>query len=1836
MFSRIAVINRGEPAVRLIRAVRELNAEFGYGIKVIALHTESERGALFVRSADEGVRIREKGDLSSPYLDHAVLRQALIESKADAAWVGWGFVAEDPTFAELCAELGVTFIGPPPEAMRRLGDKVEAKYLAEATKVPVAPWSGGPVETMEEALEHAKDIGYPMILKARSGGGGRGIRMVFDPSELEEAIERTQSEAQKAFNDHVIFMEHLVQGGRHIEVQVIADNYGNAWAPGVRDCSIQRRNQKLIEESFSPALTKEQADDLAARAIALVKEAGYRGAGTVEFLYQPQQKTFAFLEVNTRLQVEHPITEESTGLDLVKLQILVADGYRLEGDCPPVYGHAVEARLNAEDADNGFAPSPGRVELLTLPVGPGIRVDTGIATGDAISPDYDSMVAKIIAWGRDRNEALARLRVALRETTVVVKGGTTTKSFLLKLLDRPEVIEGTADTGWLDRANLHEDPELAAGADAALLYVAVDVYESEEELERESFLRAARGGRPKANHAVGRELELGYRGQTYALTIAQISPRRYRVEVPDGSVVELELERQSRFESRLTIGDRRHHIVASTSAAGHLVEVDSVSHRVSRDEGGMVRSPAPAVVVALRAAAGDDVEAGDTIMILESMKMETPVKAPYAGRVREILAAVNSQVDAGGALLRLDKLEEEGAVSTAPTVEFATDAATAESDLRDRAFADLAALRALVMGYDVSAARSRTLWADYDRVREQVPLEDDELLGAALDVLETFADLAELSRNRPAGEEEEAWDERVHSPREYFHSYLQSLDLDRAGLPEGFRSRLARALAHYGVTDLEPSGQLEEAVYRVFLAQERVGDQIPFIAGLLERWRTRAATLSEDMRARIGAVVERLVVATRSRYPLIGDLARSIRFEVYERPVIRAARQKLYAEVRANLTVLAENPQAPDRAERIDTLVASSEPVVRLFAEELLNRPAGVPTMLDVMNRRYYKIRDLEDVHLGEIAGRPTLTGNYMLGGKRLYLISTTADHADLASALSAVDAEANRVADPANLVTDLYLAWADAPEDPDAISAELQAVLQDYGTLAAGRRVTVTVAFNTESPDVLQFTYRPGAHGLAEERVIRGMHPLTGQRLDLWRLKNFNGTRVPAAEGTYVFHLVAPNNPSDERLVALAEVRDVTPVRDADGAVVSFPVAERVLAACLESIRRAQAGHSGRNPLQNNAIFLHVWPPVEVPVSDLGRFARDTAPLTLGTGLSEITVLARLRQRDSSLKDVALRFAFQAGAGVSVTVSDPPTEPLAVLDDYALKVQRSAARSAAYPYEIVPLLTGANGSFTEYDFRDDNTFGPVDRPAGQNKAGVVAGLVTTPSDRYPEGMTRVVLMGDPTKALGTVAVAECAIIAEAVKLAGEKGLPVEWFTLSSGAKISMDSGTENMDGVARALREIVNFTQGGGEINIIVSGINVGAQPYWNAEATMLQHTKGILIMTPDSAMVLTGKLSLDYSGGVSAEDNFGIGGYDRVMGPNGEAQYWAPNLTAAVDILFQHYEHAYHAPGEKYPRRAVTSDPLDRDVRSAPHVHPDSPFTTVGDIFAEETNKDRKKPFDIRAVIDAISDQDHPTLERWAGMADADTAVVVDAHLGGYPVAILGIESRSIPRRGFLPTDGPESFSGGTLFPKSSKKAARAINSASGSRPLVVLANLSGFDGSPESLRNVQLEYGAEIGRAIVNFDGPIIFCVISRYHGGAFVVFSGALNDNMEVIAVEGSFASVIGGAPAAAVVFTRDVNNRTANDQRVKELEARIADAHDDAERSRLRVELADVRGAVRSEKLGEVAVEFEQIHNIERAREVGSVHTIIPAVELRPYLIQAVARGMARTGGVPVD
>jgi acetyl-CoA carboxylase carboxyltransferase component len=684
-----------------------------------------------------------------------------------------------------------------------------------------------------------------------------------------------------------------------------------------------------------------------------------------------------------------------------------------------------------------------------------------------------------------------------------------------------------------------------------------------------------------------------------------------------------------------------------------------------------------------------------------------------------------------------------------------------------------------------------------------------------------------------------------------------------------------------------------------------------------------------------------------------------------------------------------------------------------------------------------------------------------------------------------------------------------------------------------------------------------------------------------------------------------------------------------------TFPGVEYALIGCLDAIRQARSGRPDRERLEWNRVMLYVWPVIELPLDELSGIARRLAPLTEGLGLEQVVVSGRVLL-DGATEPVesVMRLGFEPGNGLTVRVTPPPTAPMQPLDDLTRKRIQTRRRGLVYAYELAPMLAGPGGTFTEYDLApgpagSPPSLQPVDREAGRNESGVVVGVVSSPVPDDAMVITRVAILGDATKAMGAITEAECRRIIGAVDLAEAMDVPVEWFALSAGAKIAMDSGSENLDWVARVLRRVVEHTQAGGEINVVVAGINVGAQPYWNAEATMLMHTRGILVMTPDSAMVLTGKQAIDYSGGVSAEDNLGIGGYGRVMGPNGEAQYFAPTIAAACELLRDHYRLTYRVPGERWSRRVPTSDPFDRDVRDTPHVVEGSEFKTVGDIFSDATNRDRKKPFDIRTVIGAVIDADHESLERWPEMAEADMAVVCDARLGGHAVTVIGIESRPLPRHGVTPADGPAQWSAGTLFPLSSKKVARAVNAASGARPVVMLANLSGFDGSPESLRRLQLEYGAEIGRALVNFDGPFVLCVVSRYHGGAFVVFSSTLNDDMEVLAVEGSFASVIGGAPAAAVVFTREVDDRTSADERVSALETAVAHAKSEDEATVRRAELAEIRELVRTEKLGEVAAQFDAIHSVERARQVGSVHRIIAASALRPELIAAVERGIAR-------
>jgi acetyl/propionyl-CoA carboxylase alpha subunit len=502
--------------------------------------------------------------------------------------------------------------------MRKLGDKIGAKLLAEKVGVPVAAWSGGGVDSVDEARVHAEDIGYPLLMKATAGGGGRGIRKVYQADELEQAFERARDEAAKSFGDPTVFMEKLVTGARHVEVQVAADGQGGAWALGVRDCSVQRRNQKIIEESASPVLTADQSAELGRVACELAIAAGYRNVGTVEFLYDPVAQTFAFLEVNTRLQVEHPVTELCTGLDLVKLQLELASGRRLEGEPPAPRGHAIEVRLNAEDPSAGFAPTTGRIEHLRFPAGPGIRVDTGVAEGDRIQPDYDAMVAKVMAWGADRAEARGRLIKALEETVVAIEGGSANASFLLWLLHRPEVIDGSADTAWVDRLVEAGEHLPEAHADVAVLVAAAEAYRSAILYARRAFFASTARGRPRVTLEPMVTVDCRLRGEQYRVEAFRVTPNTYRLVV-DGEAVTMKIESVSDLESRAFIGDQVHLVRSFTRGQDHLIEVDGVAHTVSRDDAGTVRAPAPSLVVAIAVEPGQAVKAGDALLVLEAM-----------------------------------------------------------------------------------------------------------------------------------------------------------------------------------------------------------------------------------------------------------------------------------------------------------------------------------------------------------------------------------------------------------------------------------------------------------------------------------------------------------------------------------------------------------------------------------------------------------------------------------------------------------------------------------------------------------------------------------------------------------------------------------------------------------------------------------------------------------------------------------------------------------------------------------------------------------------------------------------------------------------------------------------------------------------------------------------------------------------------------------------------------------------------------------------------------------------------------------------------------------------
>jgi len=443
MLSRVLIANRGEIALRIIRACHEL------GIEAVAVYSEADRDAPYLRLADEAICIGP-AECAESYLNIPRIISAAEIGDVDAIHPGYGFLAENINFAEICRDCGIIFVGPPVEAMRLLGDKVEARKLASKAGVPVVPGSEGAVSDENEAVRLAAEIGYPVLIKAAAGGGGRGMRIAHNDISLRSAFTAAKTEAEAAFGDGSVYLEKYITEPRHVEVQVIADQAGNALHFYERDCSIQRRHQKMIEESPCGVLDRGTREELCQAALRLIKEAGYVNAATVEFLLD-QQKNFYFIEANTRIQVEHPVTEMVTGHDLIKWQLKIASGHRIKLSQKSIRlsGVAIECRINAEDPRNNFAPSPGKIERYVPPGGPGVRLDTHVYQGWTVSSCYDSMIAKLIVHQRSRPEAIATMRRALRE--FVIEPIKTTIPACLDILSHNLFVKNEVDTGFVER-----------------------------------------------------------------------------------------------------------------------------------------------------------------------------------------------------------------------------------------------------------------------------------------------------------------------------------------------------------------------------------------------------------------------------------------------------------------------------------------------------------------------------------------------------------------------------------------------------------------------------------------------------------------------------------------------------------------------------------------------------------------------------------------------------------------------------------------------------------------------------------------------------------------------------------------------------------------------------------------------------------------------------------------------------------------------------------------------------------------------------------------------------------------------------------------------------------------------------------------------------------------------------------------------------------------------------------------------------------------------------------------------------------------------------------------
>ncbi len=668
MFKKILIANRGEIACRVAATARRL------GLKTVAVYSDADAHAKHVMACDEAVHVGGSAPKDS-YLQWQRIIDAAKSTGAEAVHPGYGFLAENEDFAQACVDAGLVFIGPPASAINAMGLKAESKRLMEAAGVPLVPGYHGADQNPELLQQEADRIGYPVLIKASAGGGGKGMRAVEKAEDFAAALESCKREAINSFGDDAVLVEKYVQRPRHIEIQVFGDTQGNCVYLFERDCSVQRRHQKVLEEAPAPGMTEELRERMGQAAVAAARAVGYVGAGTVEFIVEqpggyerPEDMQFYFMEMNTRLQVEHPVTEAITGMDLVEWQLLVASGepLPLEQEFLDISGHAIEARICAENPDNNFLPATGTLHVYRKPPAASfefdeVRIDDGVREGDAISPFYDSMIAKLIVWGSTREEALGKLDAALAQTHIV--GVQTNVQFLRRVLATDSFSQARLDTALIQRESgqlFDRDPiglPMAVAAAVAQTVLAERAAESHDPFSRSDGFRS---------HGVAmRRIDLEYAGQPVVAKLRYLDDG-LQLQVGDGEPMPIAFTPQADGRIDLRYGADREVVqvyvrgevehIFGTRGATAITELDVLSHSADgAGEGGRLTAPMPGKVISIAVKAGDKVTKGQPLAVMEAMKMEHTIAAPQDGVVGEVLYAPGDQVGEGDELLRLTR-----------------------------------------------------------------------------------------------------------------------------------------------------------------------------------------------------------------------------------------------------------------------------------------------------------------------------------------------------------------------------------------------------------------------------------------------------------------------------------------------------------------------------------------------------------------------------------------------------------------------------------------------------------------------------------------------------------------------------------------------------------------------------------------------------------------------------------------------------------------------------------------------------------------------------------------------------------------------------------------------------------------------------------------------------------------------------------------------------------------------------------------------------------------------------------------------------------------------------